>query len=220
MLAHPRKGIQVNLSRLSRRQKRTGLIALALVIIGLLASGCSMFGKGVDDLTSSLAGRAAVMTTFDENGNQIDEVKGKSFDIRRDETFDSKNPDGSTNEDSQVLSISVGGHLIHHVGSTLILADEGLNKVSDAPTQVDLQNSEDGTPWLNRLYRSFGNNWQGASRTIVIRSQNGFPIAVYAGNAVETFTADIPKTTWFRVDGKNLLVYRADYTVYDTALLG
>lgn len=35
----------------------------------------------------------------------------------------------------------------------------------------------------------------------------------------EIFSSDIPKTTVFRVDGKMLLVYRADYTAYDSDLL-
>ena len=35
----------------------------------------------------------------------------------------------------------------------------------------------------------------------------------------EIFSSDIPKTTVFRVDGKLLLVYRADYTAYDPDLL-
>lgn len=35
----------------------------------------------------------------------------------------------------------------------------------------------------------------------------------------EIFSSDIPKTTVFRVDGKLLLVYRADYTAYDSGLL-
>ncbi|OYX53471.1 hypothetical protein B7Y92_02920 [Candidatus Saccharibacteria bacterium 32-50-13] len=35
----------------------------------------------------------------------------------------------------------------------------------------------------------------------------------------EIFSGDIPKTTVFRVDGKLLLVYRADYTAYDSDLL-
>ncbi len=35
----------------------------------------------------------------------------------------------------------------------------------------------------------------------------------------EIFSSDIPKTTVFRVDGKLLLVYRADYTAYDSDLL-
>ena len=54
----------------------------------------------------------------------------------------------------------------------------------------------------------------------MIRSQDGTPIAVFAGDNVEVFATDVPKSTWFRVDGKLLLVYRCDYTTYDTALLG
>lgn len=75
-------------------------------------------------------------------------------------------------------------------------------------------------PWLNDIRERFQNLWKGKAKTIMIRSQNGTPLAVYAGDAVEIFATDMPKTTVFRVDGQYLLVYRADYTAYDSDLLG
>ena len=100
-----------------------------------------------------------------------------------------------------------------------MLAEDGLVKVSDAATTLDLENTEPGRPWLNYLYEQNRNVWEGKAKTIMIRSQDGTPVSVYAGNKVEVFNPDIPKTTWFRIDGKTLLVYRADYSVIDTALL-
>ena len=63
------------------------------------------------------------------------------------------------------------------------------------------------------------NLWAGKAKTIMVRSQDGTPVAVYVGNEVEILATDVPKSTWFRVDGKYLFVYRADYTVYDNELL-
>lgn len=207
-------------ARSSRRFKITAALVGILVIFGLTASGCALFGKATDDFLSAFQGRAATMSTYDEDGNVIDRVKGSSFDLRRDDTFDSKNSDGTSNEDSQVLRISVGDHMINHVGSTLLLADDGIIRVSDAPSRVDLENSDSGSPWMNRLYQSFTNNFQGTARSVMVRSQSGVPIAVFAGNHVEYFATEVPKTTWLRIDGKNLIIYRADYTIYDNGLLG
>jgi len=195
------------------------ILCAALIMLVPVLSSCALFGAAVDDLNSYLSGRSATITTYNQAGAQIDVIKGKSIDIRRDETFDSTNSDGSSNSDSSVLKISVGDGIIRHVGSTLVLAEDGLVKVSDAATTLDLENTEPGRPWLNYLYEQNRNVWEGKAKTIMIRSQDGTPVSVYAGNKVEVFNPDIPKTTWFRIDGKTLLVYRADYSVIDTALL-
>lgn len=102
----------------------------------------------------------------------------------------------------------------------MILAQEGLTDVTEnSAATVLLENSQPGIPILNNFIEKHRNLWQGKSKTIMIRSQDGTPIAVYAGNQVEIFATDVPKSTWFRIDGKYLLVYRADYTTYDNDLL-
>ena len=182
--------------------------------------GCAAFSQQLGDLNAALNGRIGVMRTFDENSQVIDQVKGVSFRFARDTRFDTHSSEGS-NRDSSVVEISLGDSHIYHVGSTMIFAENGLVEVtSQLPSSVRITNAKPGVPWLNDIREQFQNLWQGKSKTIMIRSQNGTPLAVYAGDAVEIFAADIPKTTVFRVDGKFLLVYRADYTVYDTDLIG
>ena len=147
-------------------------------------------------------------------------MHGVSFQFARDDKFDSTSSDGKSNADSSVLLISLGSSHVSHVGSTLIFAQDGITDVmSGLPANVRFSNETNGTPWLNNIKYKWGNLWQGKARTIMVRSQNGTPLAVFAGNEVEPFSTDIPKSTVFRVDGKYLLVYRADYTVYDTDLL-
>lgn len=200
-------------------RKSSAVRAITMIVLAGMLSSCALFGAAVDDLNRALNGVPGTMTTYNQAGDPIDVVKGESFDVRRDETFDTTDGEGSSNKDSSVIKISVGDGIIRHVGSTLVLAEEGLVKVSDAPTQVELNNSDSGRPWLNYLYEQNRNVWQGKAKTIMIRSQDGTPVAIFAGDQVEVLNPDIPKTTWFRVDGMFLLVYRADYTVYDTALL-
>ena len=102
----------------------------------------------------------------------------------------------------------------------MIFAERGIVNITESlPETVRFSNTDPGTPWLNNIRHGFQNLWEGKAKTIMIRSQNGTPLAVYAGDTVEIFSSDIPKTTVFRVDGKILLVYRADYTAYDSDLL-
>jgi hypothetical protein len=40
-----------------------------------------------------------------------------------------------------------------------------------------------------------------------------------AGDSVSSFATDIPKSTAFLVDGKYLLIYRADYDIIPTGMI-
>lgn len=197
--------------------RKLTILAL-LVLASTVAAGCAGLEAWGEQFNRAWNGVPATMMTYDANGSKIDEVKGKSFEITRDERFDTTDAEGGSNEDSQVLKISLGDNVISHVGSTLVLAQDGLVVVDKAP-QVSIENTEPGTPWLNNMREKFRNQWKGRGKTILVRSQDGFPVAVYAGDEVELFKTDVPKSTMFRVDGKYLFVYRADITVYDNDLL-
>lgn len=73
--------------------------------------------------------------------------------------------------------------------STKLLAEDGLSDLSavNGTAKVSLQNTQPGTPWLNDLIQKNRNPWAGKARTILIRSQDDTPVAVYAGNKVEPF---------------------------------
>lgn len=203
-------------------RNKLGRISIPFMMLGLvvLLSGCAGLLHFGEQINKAWSGVSAVMTTYDQDGNKIDEVKGESFNFSRDSRFDTTNSEGTSNRDSSVLLISIGKSHISHVGSTMILAEKGLEDVTDkVDKRVALNNLEAGTPFINSFIEKNRNLWSGKSKTLMIRSQDGLPIAVYSGNKVEIFATDIPKSTWFRVDGKMLLVYRADYTVYDTDLL-
>ena len=197
--------------------------AVAALVVGamlLTVSGCAASAKLFDDLNGALKGRQGVMMTFNEESQVIDRIEGVSFNFNRDTTFDTRDSDGVSKNDSSVVQVSLGDSHIHHVGSTMIFAESGIVNITESlPETVRFSNTDPGTPWLNNIRHGFQNLWEGKAKTIMIRSQNGTPLAVYAGDTVEIFSSDIPKTTVFRVDGKILLVYRADYTAYDSDLL-
>lgn len=199
--------------------KRARVLILFLVLTAALSScaGLSMFGE---EITRAFKGVPATMTTYTQDGAMVDRVSGTSFRVSRDKRFDTSNSDGTSKNDSSVLLISLGNNHISHVGSSMILAQDGLVDVSGSlPATVSLANNEHGVPFLNNIREKYQNLWRGKSKTIMIRSQDGTPIAIFAGNTVESFATDVPKSTAFRVDGLHLVVYRSDLTVYDNELL-
>jgi hypothetical protein len=205
---------------------KTRLLAFGAALTLLISTGCGMIGAELSKLEQAWVGVGGTMTTYTQQGALVDEVHGESWRITRDERFDTESTssgDGGTisNKDSEVLMISLANGHISHVGSTLVLAEDGITAVAGGTTNIRFTNLQPGTPWLNDLIERYRNLWQGKSKTIMIRSQDGTPIAVYAANQVEVFATDVPKSTWFRLDGQyELVVYRADMTWYDNHLIG
>ena len=78
---------------------------------------------------------------------------------------------------------------------------------------------------LEMTVRTYDENSQlidqmsGKKKVILIRSQNGTPLAAYAGDRVSLDKSDAPKTSELLIDGKRLVIYRCDYTIYDRELL-
>ena len=199
------------------------LLSAALALM-LTISSCASISMSFEDLARAWKGIPATMTTYDQSGALIDRVHGKSFQFDLDKRFEevSVNSDGSTeSKPGSVLLISVGKSHISHVGSSLILAEDGVTAVAGADTTVNIDNDQPGTPWLNNFIEYNRNLWKGKGKTLMIRSQDGKPIAVFASNQVEIQGTAVPNSTMFRLDdGKRLLVYRVDFTVYDNDLLG
>ncbi|MGM0284875.1 MULTISPECIES: DUF5052 family protein [unclassified Enterococcus] len=192
-------------------------LLLAFSLVGLIAlAGCqdmSMWFKGFEE---SFKGLEMVIQTYDEESQMIDKVIGKSIMIERDSTFDSD----FESADSAVIQVTIGDKEIHHVGSSMIVAERGLQNVfDDFAKTVNLQNMQRGVPIVNSLVNDFRNSFTGKEKVILIRSQNGTPLATYAGNNVSLYKTDVPKSTGFLIDGKYLFVYRCDYTVYDLDLI-
>lgn len=107
-----------------------------------------------------------------------------------------------------------------HMDSSLIAYEDGLNNVFNTYVKkVDITNYDKSVPMLNRLVSDMKNSFNGSALVILIRSQSGQPLATFAGNSVSYFSTDVPKTTGLLVDGKKLVIYRCDYTIYNVGLL-
>lgn len=198
-------------------------VAIVLAIVAILGlTSCAAGAMSFEDLARDWKGIPATMTTYDQEGQVIDSAEGASFQFGLDDRFKqvSVSSDGKViSAPGDVLLISVGNSHISHVGSSLLLAEKGVAAMAGADTKVAIKNSEPGTPWLNNFLEYNRNLWQGKGKTLMIRSQDGKPIAVYAANQVEIQGTAVPKSTMFRLDGKRLLAYRVDYTIYDNELL-
>lgn len=196
--------------------KKKVILIATLIVSAFILAGCqdlTMFFKGFEE---SFKGLEMSIQTYDEESQLIDRVIGKSIMIERDSTFDSD----LESKDSSVIQITIGEKEMHHVGSSMVIAERGLANIFDEYTQkVDVQNMERGVPIINSMINDFRNSFTGKKKVVLIRSQNGTPLATYSGNNVSLYKTDVPKSTGLLVDGKYLFIYRCDYTIYDLDLI-
>lgn len=192
------------------------VFSVFIFVFGFVLAECqdiSMFFKGFEE---NFKGLEMTIQTYDEQSQLIDKVTGKSVMIERDSTFDTD----AGSEDSSVIQITIGDKEMHHVGSSMIIAERGLTNVfDDYAKKVDVQNMQRGVPVINSMINDLRNSFTGKQKVILIRSQNGTPLATYAGNNVSLYKTDVPKSTGILIDGKYLFVYRCDYTIYDLDLI-
>ncbi len=193
----------------------------AVLLTSLLAlSACQSIQNWWKNTKEEWIGLEMTVRTFDESAQLIDEMSGKSLSIERNADFDSVDAEGNSKADSSVLKVTIGQYEMDHVGSSLIAAEEGLEDLF-AKYQKTVTVEEEGKaiPVVNHMVSQLKNDFTGKAKVILIRSQNGTPLATYAGDKVSLYTSDAPKTSELLIDGKRLIIYRCDYTIYDRQLL-
>lgn len=205
---------------MKKKITKTLTIVPVLLLSVVLLSGCTDLLNWGKDFKQEFKGLDMVIQTYDNDSQLIDSIKGKSVKIEKDTTFDRKDSEGETRKESKVLAITVGGQNMTHVGSSLIAYEDGMNNVFEEYAKtVTVENQNKSVPMLNSMVNEFKNDFTGKSKTILIRSQNGSPLATFTGDSISMSDTDVPSSTNFLVDGKRLFVYRCDYTVYDNKLL-
>lgn len=193
-------------------------VVLGLSLVSL--SACQSISNWWKNTKEEWIGLEMTVRTYDENSQLIDEMSGRSLSISRNEEFDSVDAEGYSNADSSVLKVTLGNYEIDHVGSSLIAAEEGLEDLfAKYQTTVDMSNYDHAVPVVNRMVSSLRNDFTGKAKVVLIRSQNGTPLATYVGDSVSLYASDAPKTSELLIDGKRLIIYRCDYTIYDRELL-
>lgn len=199
--------------------KKKLLLLLTCGFTCIFLAGCQAVDNYLKNLEEDFEGLTMVVRTFDEDSQVIDRIEGKSMSVSRNTDFD-KYKNGETTSLGHVLKITIGKHEIDHVGSSLVAEEKGLRDLfAEYRKTVDLKNDDSDIPIINRIVSAYKNDFTGKSKVILIRSQKGTPLATYSGDKVSINDSDIPNTTELLVDGKRLLIYRCDYTIYDLALL-
>lgn len=203
--------------------KKRGKVVLSMILVlgvGASLMSCNLLSNEIGKMKEALKGREAIVRTFDEDSNVIDEIKGKSIAISTEDKFDQKNEEGKTISKSSVITVTIGGKSMTHVGSSLVLHEDGLVDVLDEYAKnYDIKDNDRGVPFLNKVVNNVKNITSGKSKVILIRSQSGKPLATYVGDNVSYFETGIDKSTGIQIDGKYIFIYRCDYTIYDTELL-
>lgn len=198
----------------NKNRKRSVLIVLALSVV--LLSGCQDIANMFKGFEESFKGLEMTIQTYDEESNVIDKITGKSVSIERDTEFDTD----YESKDSSVMKITVGSNEMHHVGSSMIIAETGLENVFEEYTKtVDIENLDRGVPFINTMVNDVKASFTGKEKVILIRSQNGTPLATYSGDKVSLYKTGVPKSTGILIDDQYLFIYRADYTIYDIDML-
>ena len=198
-------------------KKIIGAIALTLVLVFGL-SGCLAAEDFMTDMRSTVKGLPMVIKTYDVNSQLIDRIEAESIDISSDGTFATVQGSEVMSK-SSVLEIMVGGQPMYHVGSTLIAHDSALvDYFDELPTTFDITNTDRSVPFMDRMIAHFRNDWSGHAMIILVRSQNGTPLATFVGDKVRLSATEVDKSTAIYIDGMRLFLYRCDYTIYPVSL--
>ena len=200
--------------------KKKLLVLLTCGFTCVFLVGCQAVDNYLKNLEEDFEGLTMVVRTFDEDSQVIDRIEGKSMSFSRNSDFDKHDNEGKTTSLGHVLKITIGKHEIDHVGSSLVAEEKGLHDIfAEYRKTVDLKNDNSDIPIINRIVSAYKNDFTGKSKVVLIRSQKGTPLATYSGEKVSINSSNVPNTTELLIDGKRLLIYRCDYTIYDLELL-
>lgn len=198
--------------------KKKVLVVVSIVFLGMFITACSPIDFFTSNWNETFQGIPMHVQTYDVRSRLIDDVKMKSMSIQRDTTFDDYSGDSTTK--SKVLEITGGGRKILHSGSSLIAAQDGLtNILSKKNARVVVDDEKSSIPLLSSIKNNYRDYFVGHSKIILVRSQQGYPLATYAGNNISYRKTSVPSSTVLMVDGKRLFIYRCDFTIYDSELI-
>ena len=199
------------------------LIGILIICIVFSTTGCAFFNSEVKKFKGELIGNSFTIDMYDDFGNNTLTLYGNKVGLEGNYTTShGKDSEGNTTtnyELSSVITVTIDGHAGKTTGSTIIFAEDGLEKIEDF-NLPDTISTSGGT--INLVDRNINKlkNLLGTSKIVVICSELGIPIAVYGGNSVyEEIAEDLPKTTKVNIDGKALYVHRADLSIWETDMI-
>lgn len=220
---------------------------LCAFLAGLTILACAGCGNGPDVETLSAEDGFVKLTFtadfYSNSGVEWLSATGSTFDIKPNKVKEyAYNTSGSWEcswSMSSIMSVYIDGKQIDSCGSTIVFADDRLEKLDmQIPEAVSTHkrtndygiNSNESASWMGITWRDYwsvqwwfineqSNGRQVKPRVVLIQSQEGDPICMYAGSEVSwEICKNLPKTTHIIIDGLDLYVHRANFSVIDSSL--
>jgi len=187
--------------------KRKHILIMVLAVTVVLA-GCSGLKSKIKDYSAELIGLEREFHVYDDAGNETMTVSGNNTDMQASEV-------------ENVILIEVDGSRWQHVGSTMIAYETGLkNYIEDYKDTLTLDGDNSGSiTVIDKALNSFVADAAGLKRIIIVKTQQGVPIAVFDGDKVYIEESSLPNTTKVLIDNKRLHIYRADLEIIEKSLL-
>lgn len=187
---------------------KTYIGLLLIVTLAFAFSGCTKLSSSIKDFQSETLGLAREFHVYDDFGNETMVISGQSTDIQASEV-------------ANVLLITIDGKSWEHVGSSMIIAEKGVeNIMGKFELSQAIGNGKGGTlTFLDRKINHFVSGLTGLGRVIVVKNQAGVIIGVYEGDSVLVEASALPQSTKILIDGKRLTIYRCDYEIFEQDLL-
>jgi hypothetical protein len=219
-------------------KRKLGLLLVAIMLVFCLV-GC---GEAVTSTVTATSTEEPIKLSFmaefyDNEGLNWLNVEGSNFDIKPNKVKQyGYSSDGSWDywyETSSIVSVVIDDKDIETCGSTVLFYDTRLEKIDiELPTDVTLSTGDTAsiivpTDLRGQEYWTLNwwwdtknlNNYNGGSRIVIIQSQLGDPICMFAGDEVTwDIPKNLPKTTEICIDGKMLYIHRANFAIVDTSV--
>lgn len=221
--------------------KRIISLILASILIILMCSSCEIENSTTIESSDDAVQVSYIAEFYDNHGSQWLSVEGTSFNISpnkvKEYSYDSDGSWISQWTTSSVMSITIDNQHIESCGSTIIFYDTSLEKMNiDIPEDITLSKGDsanisspyDGYNYYEDMWGLGYWYWtekqanrEVAARIVVIQSQEGDPICMFAGNEVSwSVSRNLPKTTEVIIDGKVVYIHRSNFSIIDTSIFG
>ncbi|MBS7526628.1 DUF5052 family protein [Fusibacter paucivorans] len=199
---------------------------LIFLCVMILATGCTQVKSQIKDIKAETFGIERTFDVYDDFGNKTLSVTGDSTDMQPSEV-------------DNVILITIDGYTWQHVGSTMVVSEEGLTNAlanseastndADWDTAVEADNetqtidtSRNASGSLTTVDRFFNNvtsNLVGLKRVIFVKNQMGVLVGVYEGDKVLVEDSSLPDSTKILIDDKRLTLYRCDFEIFEAEML-
>ena len=197
------------------------LMAFLVILVSVALSGCAQIQNWMNNVREGLVGSDFTIIQYDHFGEPTMRIHGASVAVGLLENESNLDVE-STGFESEVLELTVDRNQVFTVGDTCIIAEDGLDLVTDfSSINTDIDAADGLLAFISgdRLVNNFRNSI-GKEMVVIIKSQMGVPIGIYQGDDVYvSIPDDLPKTTQLTIDGKQLYIHRANYTIVERDML-